>query len=218
MIKGAIFDVDGTLLDSMHIWDTIGEDYLRSLGYEPEERLNEKFKRLSLQQAAEYYRSAYGVPLSVQEICDDVNRWIDAFYRNEAQLKPGAAGFIQRLAGMGVKLCIATATDEYLVEAALERCGILRYFSGLYTCTGVGSGKDEPYIYRAALDHLGTLKQETLVFEDALYALKTAKDDGFAAAAVYDCHEREQQKLQTLADYYISDYSNCEYFWKYALT
>ena len=69
MIKGAIFDVDGTLLDSMHIWDSIGEDYLRSLGYEPREKLNEKFKTMSLSQAAAYYRSEYGVTLSVERIC-----------------------------------------------------------------------------------------------------------------------------------------------------
>lgn len=217
MIKGAIFDVDGTLLDSMHIWDTIGEDYLRSLGYEPKENLNEKFKRLSLHQAAEYYRSEYGVALSVQEICDEVNRWIDRFYREEVQLKPGVESFLQRLSERGVKLCIATATDEHLVRAALDRCGVLGFFSGIYTCTGVGSGKDEPYIYRSALEHLGTPRGETIVFEDALYALKTAKADGFVAAAVYDGHEREQQELQALADYYLPDYMNCEQFWKHAL-
>lgn len=217
MIKGAIFDVDGTLLDSMHIWDTIGEDYLRSLGYEPKENLNEKFKRLSLHQAAEYYRSEYGVALSVQEICDEVNRWIDRFYREEVQLKPGVESFLQRLSERGIKLCIATATDEHLVRAALDRCGVLGFFSGIYTCTGVGSGKDEPYIYRSALEHLGTPRGETIVFEDALYALKTAKADGFVAAAVYDGHEREQQELQALADYYLPDYMNCEQFWKHAL-
>lgn len=217
MIKGAIFDVDGTLLDSMHIWDTIGEDYLRSLGYEPKENLNEKFKRLSLHQAAEYYRSEYGVALSVQEICNEVNRWIDRFYREEVQLKPGVESFLQRLSERGVKLCIVTATDEHLVRAALDRCGVLGFFSGIYTCTGVGSGKDEPYIYRSALEHLGTPRGETIVFEDALYALKTAKADGFVAAAVYDGHEREQQELQALADYYLPDYMNCEQFWKHAL-
>lgn len=216
MIKGAIFDVDGTLLDSMSIWDTIGEDYLRSLGIEPREKLNEKFKTMSLQQAAEYYRSEYGVTLPVNRICDDINGRIEDFYRHEAQLKAGTAAFLQKLRERGVKLCLATATDDYLVEAALRRCGVFEFFSGLFTCTGVGSGKDKPLIFRAAQERLGTAKRETIVFEDALHALKTAKEDGFITAAVCDCHEKKQRELRALADYYISDYCNCEVFWKSA--
>ena len=80
MIKGAIFDLDGTILDSMFIWDTIGEDYLRTIGYEPKEKLNETFKNLSLQQAACYYISEYGVTLTVNEIVDGVNKMIEKYY------------------------------------------------------------------------------------------------------------------------------------------
>ena len=137
MIKGAIFDVDGTLLDSMGVWDTIGEDYLRSLGYEPREKLNEKFRTMSIREAAAYYISEYGVTLSVEEICCQVNGWIERFYREEAMMKPGAAAFVKRLHDAGVKLAIATATDDFLVEAALRRCGVMEYFSGLVTCTHV---------------------------------------------------------------------------------
>ncbi len=208
MIKGAIFDVDGTLLDSMHIWDSIGEDYLRSLGYEPREKLNEKFKTMSLSQAAAYYRSEYGVALSVERICAEVNGRIENFYRNEASLKPGAAEFLKRLVQKDIKLAIATATDDYLVEAALRRCGVLGLFSGLFTCAMTGRGKTEPDIYRAAAARLGTRPRETLVFEDALYALKTARADGFPTAAVYDPHEPGQKELRELADYYIEDFSS----------
>lgn len=208
MIKGAIFDVDGTLLDSMHIWDSIGEDYLRSLGYEPREKLNEKFKTMSLAQAAAYYRSEYGVTLSVERICAEVNGRIENFYRDEAQLKPGAAEFLERLAQKGIKLAIATATDDYLVEAALRRCGVVSLFSGLFTCAMTGRGKTEPDIYRTAAARLGTQPRETLVFEDALYALKTARAAGFPTAAVYDPHEPGQKELRELADYYIEDFSS----------
>ena len=128
MIKGAIFDLDGTLFDSMFIWDTIGEIYLRSIGYEPKENLNETFKTMSLYNAACYYKSEYGVTLSVDEIMDGVNRMVEKYYINEVQLKTGVYDFVKHLHNIGVKMCIATATDKYLVETALERCGINECF------------------------------------------------------------------------------------------
>lgn len=214
MIKGAVFDADGTLLDSMGIWDTVGEDYLRTLGYEPEENLNEIFRTFSLYQAACYYRSEYAVELSVQEIMDGVNRMIETYYLEEVLLKPGAAEFLCQLKKRNIKMCVATATDRYLIEAALRRCGVRDYFSEILTCTAVGCGKDKPVIYREAQRHLGTEKSETIVFEDALHALKTAKKDGFLTAAVYDFHETEQMALKRTADFYLRDYSDTDIFWR----
>ena len=163
MMQGAIFDVDGTLLDSMSVWANIGADYLRFLGYEPRENLNETFKSMSLYQAACYYQSEYGVTLSTEEIIAGVNDRIGQFYRERAGLKPGVAGFLRQLREKGVKMCIATATDRPLVEAALERCGVLAYFSDIFTCFSVGHGKDEPVIYRTALEHLQTARAKTIV-------------------------------------------------------
>ena len=186
MITGAIFDVDGTLLDSMSVWDTIGEDYLRGIGYIPRENLNETFQSMSLLQAARYYRSEYGVRLSEREIMDGVNGLLERFYRDEALLKPGAEGFLRELSARGVRLCVATATERPLVEAALTRGGVLGYFDGILTCTDVGSGKDKPLIYRRALQCVGGNRPSAVVFEDALHAARTARADGFPVAAVYD--------------------------------
>lgn len=216
MITGAIFDVDGTLLDSMSVWDTIGEDYLRSIGYIPRENLNETFQAMSLHQAARYYQTEYGVTLSISEIMDGVNRLLADFYRGEAQLKPGAGEFVRELSRRGVKLCIATATDRPLVEAALARCGVLGYFEDILTCTNLGRGKDEPLIYREALNRVGGERRPAVVFEDALYAARTAKEDGFPVAAVYDSHEKRQDELKTLADIYLTDFSDFDFFWKFA--
>lgn len=216
MIKGAIFDVDGTLLDSMFIWDTIGEDYLRSIGYEPREDLGEAFKAMSLYQAACYYRREYGVTRSPEEIMAGVNEMVMHYYRDVVQLKPGAADFLYRLKELGVKMCIATATDKFLVEAALVRCGISKLFSEIFTCTLVGHGKDEPVIFREAMKHLGTEKHSTFVFEDALYAVRTAKKDGFPVVGIRDVHEERQAEIKALADLYLPDFSNFKIFWKYA--
>ena len=216
MTAGAIFDVDGTLLDSMSIWDTVGEDYLRSIGYRPKENLNEVFKDMSLDQAARYYQAEYGVALSVEEVTAGVNAMLEDFYRHRAPLKPGAGAFVEGLFRRGVRLCIATATDRYLVEAALERCGVLSRFERIFTCGEVGHGKDEPDIFEAALRFLGTERSKTVVFEDALYAARTAKRAGFKVAAVYDSHERGQEALKALADIYLVDFSDFDFFWKLA--
>ena len=206
MIKGAIFDLDGTLLDSMFIWDTIGEVYLRSLDIEPRENLAEAFKTFTLEESAEYYRTHYGVTLSVAEIVDGVNRMIEDLYKSTVPLKKGVAEFLAGLSKAGVRMCIATVTDKYLVEAALTRLKVRQYFGEIITTAEVGCGKNDPKIYRTALAYLGTKKCETLVFEDALHALITAKKDGFKVAAVYDRHERHQTQMKENGDYYITDY------------
>lgn len=214
-IRGAIFDVDGTLLDSMSIWDTIGEAYLRSIGYEPKESLNEVFKNMSLRQAARYYQTEYGVMLSIAEIMTGVNAMLEQYYRSQAPLKRGAVELLEQLQRSGVQLCIATATDRYLVEAALKRCGVLSCFGEIFTCNEVGHGKDEPGIFEAALHFLGTKKSETVVFDDALYAIQTAKKAGFPVAAVYDSHEKAQDKVRALADIYLEELTQLSKLRKY---
>ena len=206
MLTGAIFDFDGTLLDSMFIWDTIGEDYLRTLGKEPHEDLKETFMTLTLEEAAEYYREHYKVTLSVTEIVDSINAMVEGIYRTKVTLKPGVMAYLRLLKERGVKMCVATVTDRDLVEDTLERLGIQHYFSEIFTCAEVGYGKDKPIIYQKALDHLGTAKEETFVFEDSLFALETAKIDGFPTVGVYDMHESRQEEMKRLADCYVRSF------------
>lgn len=208
MIKGAIFDLDGTILDSMFIWDTIAEDYLRSFGKEPKENLAEAFKTFTLEQAAEYYRNHYGIKLSVQEIVVGVNSMVAEIYRTKVVLKPGVSDFLKRLQTAGVKMCVATVTDRPIAEDVLKRLNVRDCFSEIFTCAEVGYNKETPEIYREALKHLGTEKTETVVFEDVFHALKTAKKDGFKIAAVYDSHEPRQKEMKEISDYYITDFDS----------
>jgi HAD superfamily hydrolase (TIGR01509 family) len=210
MIKGAIFDLDGTLLDSMFIWDTIGEKYLRSLGYEPKENLNETFKNMSLYQAVSYYKSEYGVPLSHKELMDGVNKMVEKYYTDEVLLKQGVGEILEKLHNRGIKMCIATATDRYPAEAALKRNGIDKYFSEIFTCSEVGVGKDNPTIYKKALEHLETAKTETVIIEDAFFAIKTAKENGFITVGIYDKYEKNQKEIKQTADYYVTSFKELE--------
>ena len=116
MIKGAIFDLDGTLIDSMFIWDTIGEDYLKSFGINPKENLVEVFKTFTLEQAAEYYLNHYHIKLSAKEIVEGINNMVAERYHTKVALKPGVSDFLKRLKGLGIKMCVATVTDLSLIH------------------------------------------------------------------------------------------------------
>lgn len=216
MIQGIIFDFDGTLYDSMFIWDTAGEVYLRSIGKEPEADLQKVLKPMSLLQSAEYIREKYHIPLSVEKIMDGVNRTVEDFYFHTVEPKPGVIAFLEELHRRNIKMCIATASDRYQVQAALQRCGMSHFFSEIFTCTEVGSGKDRPDIYRKAMEHLQTNRSTTAVVEDAYHAVHIAKQDGFIVVDVYDSHESRQQELLSLADIYLTDFFDLTSFWKFA--
>ena len=216
MLKGLIFDFDGTLFDSMFIWDTAGEVYLRSIGKEPETDLQKILKPMSLLQSAEYIREKYQIPLSVEEIMDGVNRTVEGFYFHTVEPKPGVTAFLEELYRRNIKMCIATATDRYQVEAALQRCKMRHFFSEIFTCTEVGSGKDRPEIFRKAMEYLQTDRTTTAVVEDAYHAAFTAKQDGFMVVGVYDPHESRQQELMSLVDVFLSDYFGLTNFWRFA--
>lgn len=210
MIKGAIFDLDGTIFDSNPIWSNIGERYLLSIGVTPKENLSEAFRTASLYQAACHIVEEYKVHFTVDEIMDGVNKLVENFYMNEAPLKSGVYEFLQSLNEMGVKMCVATATDRHLVSAALERVGISDFFSEIFTCNSVGASKDKPKIFRDALTHLKTEKALTPVFEDSLFALITAKNDGFPVVGIKDDEEKNPDKMRYEAHYYLDNYNDID--------
>ncbi len=185
-MEGAIFDLDGTLLDSMRVWSSLGADYLISRGVRPRGDIGEVFKPLSLRQAAEYYIREYGLTDAVEEIEAGVKRMVERFYYETVGPMPGAERLLAELERRGVPMCVATATDRALAEAALRRCGLLRRFRAVLTCAEAGAGKDRPDIYMAALGRLGTRIESTVVIEDAPYAIKTAKEAGFTVVGMLD--------------------------------
>ncbi len=215
-IDCAVFDFDGTLFDSMFIWDIAGGLYLSSVGREPGPSMQEDIRALSLYQTACYFKENYSLPLSVEEIMAGINRTVERFYIDEVRPKPGAAAFLERLKKAGIPACIATASDRYQVEAALRRCSMEQYFDAIFTCSEVGHGKDEPFIFRRAAEHFGAERSAALVFEDAVHAARTAKADGFTVVAVYDSSEKRQDELRALADLYLPDLEHTEEFWSFA--
>lgn len=207
--ESAIFDLDGTLLDSMPIWDTIGEDYLIKRGMAPEKGLNKRFKTMSIIQAAHYYQRVYGITDSIADIVNGIDSMVEDFYSTTVKIKPGVNELLNEFTKLGIKMCIATATDRYMVEAALSHCNIRKYFTDVLTCSEVGYGKDMPVIYERAVSILNSRKSETLIFEDALHAIHTAKNAGFRVAAIYDkASDEDQAAIKKLADIYLPSYDN----------
>lgn len=217
-IKCAIFDFDGTLFDSMFIWDNAGDIYLRSLGKEPKPSMREDVRALSLYQSACYFKKEYALTLSVEEIMTGINRTIEHFYIHEVLPKSGVEDFLEQLKQAEIPMCIATASDRYQIEAALRRCGMGHYFEAIFTCSEVGHGKDEPVIFRKAMEHFDADRSSAIVFEDAIHAIQTAKADGFSVVAVFDNSEKRQAELRKLTDCYIQDFEHTEDFWKFVST
>ena len=212
-----IFDFDGTLFDSMFIWDNVGEIYLRSLGKEPKPSMRDDVRALSLYQSACYFKQEYDLSLSVEEIMSGINQTIEHFYIHEVLPKPGVVDFLKQLQKAGIPMCIATASNRYQIEAALSRCRMKHYFDAIFTCSEVGHGKDEPIIFQKAIEYFGADRSSAVVFEDAIHAIQTAKSDGFAVVAVFDKSEKRQTEVRDLSDCYLADFEHTEEFWKFVL-
>ena len=150
MLKGAIFDMDGTLIDSMEAWETVGERYLKTFDIIPDKDFRERISALSLNAVAPYLKERYGIERTYQEIKDGINKAMEDFYFNESELKNGVLEFLEKLKSKGVKMCLATATDRYLVEKVLKRNKIDGYFDRIFTCSEVNAGKTKPDIFREA--------------------------------------------------------------------
>lgn len=214
-ISCAIFDFDGTLFDSMYIWDNVGELYLRSLGKEPKPSLREDVKTMSLYQSACYLKQEYDLPISIEEIITGINQTIEHFYIHEILPKRGVVDFLEQMKKAQVPMCIATASDRYQIESALCRCKMEHYFDAIFTCSEVGHGKDEPVIYQMATALFGADHSNTLVFEDALHAIQTAKADGFMVVAVFDSSEKQQDEIRAISDHYMKDFEQTKEFWQW---
>ncbi len=214
-IKGAVFDVDGTLLDTMGIWEEAGARYLISTGGVPEKGLGRKMASMTMEEGARYMKSHYRLHEAAARIIQGVLDIVRDFYFYEAQLKPGAKEFLEKLAQKGIPIAAATSSDRELVQAAFERLGVLQYFEEIFTCSEVGAGKTEPLIYEKAAKRLGVRPEAICVFEDVLYAIRTACRAGFRTAGVYDWYsEEDREQIKGMADFYLTDFTEFDRFWE----
>ena len=208
-LLGAIFDMDGVLLDSNYIWRDLGLRYLRSHGKEPEADLRSVLQPLTMEDTAAYFRSKYHVPRTEAEIVEDMTNMIRQEYLLHAPAKGGVDKLLSLLKMSGVTRYVATATDRPLAEAALRRTDLMRYFKGIMTCAEAGASKTSPKIYEKCLTRLRCDKPHCLVFEDSLHAIRTASGAGLRVAAVYDEDSAAvQEEIRSLSEFWIRSYED----------
>lgn len=206
---GAIFDMDGTILDSMGAWRDAGTRYLDTIGVRAEEGLDKMLFTMTLPEAAVYLKNRYRIAGSTGEIVDGINQTIRRFYFFDAELKPGTEDLLAKLRAAGVPMAIATVTNRLCVDAVLKRTGVWDMFDVILTVDDVGVGKDRPDIYLRAAETMVTDPEKTLVFEDALHAVRTANSAGFVTVGVFDEYSIDvQEKIKQESRFYLHDFND----------
>lgn len=206
-VKGAIFDMDGTLIDSMWVWSKIDEEYLKKRNIDLPKNLKEEIEHMSFSEVAQYFKNRFNLSDTIEEIQNEWNNMAVHYYANDVKLKPGAKEFLSLLKSKGIKIGLATSNCKLLIETALKKNDIYHFFESITTTDEVSRGKDFPDIYLLAAKRLNLRPVECAVFEDILPAVKGAKSANMLVIGVHDLYsEYQKQDIISCADIYISQY------------
>lgn len=202
-IEGAIFDLDGTLTDSMYIWNEAPKALVRKFGGKPPEDLARDIREMGRREASEYMVDTFCLPCTPEQVMEGVNALVTGEYRDRVPMKTGADTLLERLGALGVPCGIATASEAFQARDAMVRFGLWKHFLFAFSALQFGS-KSTPELYLAAAKALGSAPERTIVFEDALHAARTAKAAGFLVAGVYDpSAQGDQAQLKALCHWYL---------------
>ena len=205
----AIFDMDGTLINSLILWDVFwmefGKHFLQDANFRPREEDDKAVRTMTMDQAMAMIHEHYHMGKNAKELEDVANTMMVDFYTNRVEMKPGVREFLDELKAAGTKMCIASASAPDLINMAMKRCDLFQYFEKVFSCGDIGKGKDQPDVFLMAQKYLGFGIDETWVFEDSLTAIETAHAAGFKTVAIYDENNYGQEQMAKIADYYIAE-------------
>lgn len=206
--KGLIFDLDGTLIDSMNVWTEIDAEFLKEYNIDMPVNFYEDIKDLSFADTAIYFSEKLGIPMNSKDIMDKFNAMAREKYEKIVPLKKGVYEFIEREKKKGTKLCVATANNKELTILALKRLGIYDSMEFILTCDEICSGKGTPDIYIKCAEKMGFEISETVVFEDILRGVLSAKSAGFYVVAVKEETAFDDiDEIKKNCDLFIEDYT-----------
>ncbi len=207
--KAVIFDMDGSLVDSMWVWKDIDIEYLGRFGLTIPDDLQKSIEGMSFTETAEYFKKRFALEISVEEIKNDWNIMAWEKYRTRVMLKPGARELLDYCKAKDIKLGIATSNSRQIVDMVLAERGVTDYFSCIMTSCEAKKGKPSPDIYLLTAKQLAVEPDQCLVFEDIVFGIQAGKAAGMQVCAVedeYSVYQREEKRA--LADYYIQDFTD----------
>ena len=208
-MRAAIFDMDGTLADSLgyfdKLWRAIGDEYFGGASFRAEPDVDKTIRTKTLYNASLVLREVYSIPDTEEGFFGFCTRILEEYYKEDVKLKEGVAEFLDELDKRGIPACVASATEPRLIRLSLEKCGVADRFKFIISCTEVGRGKERPDIFMESARRLGAEVSETCVFEDSFIALETAKNAGFMTVGVSDKNNYEQQRLKAASAVYVAD-------------
>lgn len=208
-IKGAIFDMDGTLVDSLffwpHFWRLLGKTYMNKENFTPDEEVDKNIRTMIYVDAMKYIKEYYRIDADDEEFMTFGTNGLANFYKHEAAVKDGAVALLEYLKRQNARICLASATDIKYVRIALTHFDLMKYFDCVISCSEIGVGKDRPDIYMLAAQKLNLAPSELCVFEDSFVALETAKQAGFLTVGIFDQYAFAQDRLRTASDFYLGE-------------
>lgn len=206
MIKGIIFDLDGTLLDSMTVWSSIDREFLIENGIvDPPADVSDVVKKMTVDESSQYFIDRFGLNCTKEYVIQRIEDMVRERYEKQIPLKPKVTELLDALDDRQIPYGIATATYKKLAEAALKRCRVFERFQFLFTDVEYPAGKNFPDIFIGGAEYLGAEPKDVLVVEDSLHCIETAKTAGFTVCGVYDSvAEADRSRIIELSDYYVN--------------
>lgn len=206
-MRGAIFDMDGTLVDSLMFWDRLwqrlGERYMGDAAFRPDDTVEKAVRTMIFADAMRYFHRYYHLACAPSDFVAFAEGGIRAFYREVATVKPGAFALLDGLRARGVRLALASATAKDVLLDVLSNYGLAPYFDTVLSCAEIGVGKERPDIYLRAACEMGLSPADCFVVEDSYVALETARDAGFRTVGIYDRYNPGQDRVEAASGIYL---------------
>lgn len=206
-IKGIIFDLDGTLIDSMGMWRGLDKHFILSQGVEYDPKISREIVGMTLEQAAAHFCKVLSLPKTASQVVDEWRAYLFNQYKHNILLKSGAKEFVEKCYKEGIKMCIATLTEKQMATMVLKKYELLDKMEFVLTVYEVGKSKLNPDIYLECSKKMGISARECLVVEDTCHAIKTAKKAGYTVYAIHEETSTKVDEIKEICDRYIMDFT-----------